>query len=68
MPDSQLKNADGYNIFIGNVKKLASNLFNKEKYENRLQRLASLFKSGLKFKKIHRALKLDQPKWLKQYT
>ena len=32
LPEYQLKVADLYNIPIGNVKKLVSNFFNKEKY------------------------------------
>ena len=32
LSDYQLKNADHYNIHIGNVKKLVPNFFDKEKY------------------------------------
>ena len=48
----QLKIADLYNIPIGNVKKLVSNLFVKEKYVIRYKNLQLYLRLVLKLKKI----------------
>ena len=49
----QLKNADHYNIPIGNVKKLVPNFFDKEKYVNNYKNLKLCVRLGLKIKKRH---------------
>ena len=47
----QLKIADLYNIPIGNVKKLAHNFFDKEKYVILYENLKLYLRLGLKLKK-----------------
>ena len=47
----QLKIADLYNISIGNVKKLVSNLFDKEKYVIHYENLIALLKIRIEVKK-----------------
>ena len=49
----QLLNADFYNNFISNVKKLVPNFFDKEKYVFHQENLQLYLKLGLKLKKIH---------------
>ena len=47
----QLKIADLFNIPIGNVKKLVSNFFDKEKYVLHYENLQLYLRLGLKIKK-----------------
>ena len=54
-------------IFIKNVKKLALNFFDKEKYQLHLKNLQFYLGLGLKIKKSHFVLEFDQSKWLKPY-
>ena len=51
LSDYQLKIADLYNISIGNVKKLVSNFFDKEKCVIHYENLQLYLRSGLKLKK-----------------
>ena len=51
LPKYQLKIADLYNIPIGNVKKIVSNFFDKEKYVIHYENLQLYLKLGLKLKK-----------------
>ena len=51
MSDYQFKIADLYNIHIGDVKKLVSNCFDKEKYVIHYENLQLYFRLGLKLKK-----------------
>ena len=67
LSDYQLKIADLYNIPIGNVKKLVSNFFDKEKYVLHFENLQLYLRLGLKLKNIHRVLEFSQSQWLKPY-
>ena len=51
LSDYQLKIADLYSIPIGNVKKVVSNFFDKEKYVIRYENLKLYLRLGLKQKK-----------------
>ena len=51
LPDYQLKNTDLYNIYIGNIKKLMLNFFDKEKYVIHYENLQLYLRLGLKLKK-----------------
>ena len=51
LPECQSKIADLYNIPIGNVKKLISNFFDKEKYVHHYENLQLYLRLGLKLKK-----------------
>ena len=56
--------ADLYSIPIRNVKKLVPNFYEKEKYVLHYK-LATLFETRIKTKKIHHALEFNQSQWLK---
>ena len=64
----QLKTADLYTAPICNVKKLAPNFFDKEKYGLHYENLQLYLRLRLKLKKIHCILELNQPQWLKPYV
>ena len=63
----QLKIADLYNIPIGNVRKLVSNVLDKEKYVLHYKNLQLYLRLGLKLKKTRRVLEFNQTQWLKPY-
>ena len=48
-------------------KKLVCNLFNKKKYAVNINALKQALNHGLKLKKIHRIIELNQEAWLKPY-
>ena len=52
-------------IPTGNVKKLVSNFFEKEKYVLQYESLQLYLRIQLKLKKIHRVLEFNQLQWLK---
>ena len=56
------------NVKNGNVKKLVSNLFDKEKYIIHYENLQRYLRLGLKLKQIYRILDFNQSQWLKQYA
>ena len=66
LSDYQLKIAALCNIRIGNVKKLAPNFFDKEKYLIYYENLKFYLRLGLKLKKMHRVLEFYQSQWLKR--
>ena len=68
LSDYQLKIADLYNIPIGNVKKLVSDFFDKEKYVIHYENLQLYLRLGLKLKKVYRVSEFNQSQWLKQYV
>ena len=62
----QIKVADFYNIPISNVKKLVPNFFFSKKKKCLcfiMKTCNAILRLGLKFKKIHRALKFNQSQW-----
>ena len=67
LSDYQLRIADLYNIAIGNVKKLMSNLFDEEKCGIHYGNLQLYLRLRLKLKKINRVLEFNQSQWLKPY-
>ena len=64
----QSTSADFYNIPIGNIKKLLSNFFDKEKYVLHYKNLQLYLKPGLKLKKINCVLELNLSQWLKPFV
>ena len=52
---------------VNKCKKLACNLFNKKKYVAHINALKQALNHGLKLKKIHRIIELNQEAWLKPY-
>ena len=52
---------------VNKSKKLVCNLFNKKKYVVHINALKQALNHGLKLKKIHRVIKLNQKEWLKPY-
>ena len=56
-----------YNIPLGNVKKLVSNVFDKENYMIHCENLQLYLILRLKLKKIHCVLEFNQSQWLKPY-
>ena len=58
LSEYQLKIADLYNIPIGSVKKLVSNLFDKEKYVIHYENLPLYLRLGLKLKKISSRIRI----------
>ena len=65
LSEYQLKVADLYNIFIGNVEKFVSSFFDKAKYVIYYQNLQLYLRLGLKLKKIYCLLEFNQSQWLK---
>ena len=63
----QLKIADSHNVSFANVKKLAPNFFDKEKYEINYENLQLYLTLGLELK-IHGILEFNQSQRLKQYV
>ena len=67
MSEYQLMIADLYNILTGYVKKLVPNFFVKEKYVLHYKNLQLYLRLGLKLKKIHCLVELNQSQLLKPY-
>ena len=59
------KNADEYEIKVGDVKKLISNLGNKTNYVVHYRNLQLYLSLRMKLTKIHRVLKSKQSDWMK---
>ena len=62
------KIADEYEIKVGEVKKLISNLGNKTNYVVHYRNLQLYLSLGMKLTKIHRVLKFKQSDGMKKYT
>ena len=62
-----LKIANTHNITTGKVKKIVSNLMNKNNYVIHYRNLQQCLELGMKLKKIHRILKFEQKDWIKPY-
>ena len=62
----QLMISNLHNVPIGNVKKLASNVFDKEKYMLDHENLQ--LEVRIETKKIHHVLELIKSQWLKSYV
>ena len=60
-------NADKYEIKVGDVKKLISNLGNKTNYVVHYRSLQLHLSLGMKLTKIHIVLKFRQSDWMKKY-
>ena len=58
---------DKFNISTGNVEKLISNLYDKEKYVIYEDTLHKYIELGLKVKQIHRVAECSEKPWLKEY-
>ena len=52
---------------IDKCKKLVCNLLNKKKYVVHIKSLKQALNHGLKLKKVHRIIELNQKAWLKPY-
>ena len=50
---------------VNKCKKLVCNLFNKKKYVAHINSLKQALNHGLKLKKVHRVIKINQEAWLK---
>ena len=58
---------DKFNISTGNVNKLITNLYDKEKYVINERLLGLYMKLGLKVTKVHRVAEGSEKPWLKRY-
>ena len=65
LSDYQLKIVAGYNLSIGNVRKLAPNFFDKEKHLLHYKNLQLYLRLGLKIKKVYCVLEFDLSKMAK---
>ena len=61
------KNADEYEIKVGDVKKFIPNLGNKTNYVVCYRNLQLYLSLGMKLTKIHRVLKFNQSDWIKKH-
>ena len=61
------KCADKYEIKVGNVKKLISNLGNKTNYVVHYRNLQLYLSLGMKLTKIHKVLEFQKSDWMKKY-
>ena len=61
------KNADKYEIKVGDVKRLIPNLGNKTNYVVHYRNLQQFLSLGMKLTKIHKVLKFEQSNWIKKY-
>ena len=59
---------DRYNIKVGGVKKLITNLYDKIRYPFHYKNLKYYLSLGMKLEKIHRILSFKQSNWLKVFT
>ena len=55
-------------MFIGNVKKMVLNVFDKEKYVLNYEKLQLYLRVELRFEKIKRVLQFSHSQWVKSYV
>ena len=67
LSEYQFKIAELFNILIGNVKKLMSNFFHKEKYVLHYENLQVYLRLEFRLKKKHHVLEFNQSQWLKSH-
>ena len=60
--------AGKYEIKVGDVKKIITNLGSKTKYVLHYRNLQLYLSLGMKLTKIHRVRKFKQPDWMKKYN
>jgi hypothetical protein len=59
--------AEKYNVSVGGIRKLVTSLGPREKYVVHVRNLKLYTDLGMKLTKIHRAVTLNQSKWLSDY-
>ena len=59
---------DKFEINVGDVEKLISNLGNKTKYVVHYRNVQLYLSLGMKLTKIHRVLKFNQSDWMKNFN
>ena len=67
LPKYCKKSAGKYEIKVGDVKELTSNLDNKTNYVVHYRNLQLYLSLGMELTKIHRVLKFKQSDWMKKY-
>ena len=55
-------------MFIGNVKKMVLNVFDKEKYVLNYEKLQLYLRVELRFEKIKRVLQFSHSQWVNSYV
>ena len=67
LSDYSLEITNAQNITTRTVKRLVSNLMNKNNYVIHYRNLQQCLELGMKLKKLHRVLKFKQKDWMKPY-
>ena len=67
LPDYCEKNAEKYEIKVGDMMKLIPNLINKTNYVLYYRNVQLYLSLGIKLTKVHRVLKFKKSDWMKKY-
>ena len=67
LPDYCEKNAEKYEIKVGDMMKLIPNLINKTNYVLYYRNVQLYLFLGIKLTKVHRVLKFKKSDWMKKY-